>query len=113
MVVAEEGSPYFNNEGTFLKSAGSGTTINITFNNSGIVDIASGTLTLNQGGTCNGTFTGPGNLSVTGGALTLASDIQNLIVAGGTINGVNASISNLTWSSGTLQGSNIVTGTAT
>ena len=48
----------FNNFGTFLKSAGTGTTYgDIAFNNSGTVDAGSGTLDLAGGGTSTGAFT--------------------------------------------------------
>jgi hypothetical protein len=111
-IESEEGSPYFDNAGTFLKSAGINTTISVIFTNSGTVDVASGTVTLTAGGANNGTFTGPGNVSATGGTLTLNSTAANLILAGGTVDGVSGSLSNLTWSSGMLQGANTVTGTA-
>ncbi|MFQ5796053.1 MAG: CARDB domain-containing protein, partial [Candidatus Bipolaricaulia bacterium] len=47
----------FNNAGTFRKSAGTGfTDIDIVFNNSGTVDVNSGTLNLKNGGTSSGAF---------------------------------------------------------
>src|ERR1039457_7084670 len=56
----------------------------------------------------NGTIAGAGNVSVinSSGALTLNGAVPNLIIAGGTVTGFNASITNLTWSSGVLQGTN-------
>ncbi len=112
-IDTEEGTPYFNNAGTFLKSPGTNTTtINVVFTNSGVVNVASGTVAFNAGATENGTFTGVGNFSVTGGTLTLNGAVPNLILAGGTVTGVNASITNLTWSSGTLQGSDTLAGLA-
>jgi hypothetical protein len=74
--------------------------------------VESGTVTFNGGGSGNGQFTGAGSSSVTGGTLTISGTAQNLLLAGGTVDGVNGSISNLTWSSGTLQGSNIITGSS-
>jgi hypothetical protein len=54
-VFHEEGA--FNNLGTFLKSAGTGTTTgDVAFNNSGTVDAASGTLDLDGGGISAGAF---------------------------------------------------------
>jgi hypothetical protein len=49
----------FNNAGSFTTSAGTGTTvIGVPFNNSGIVSVTSGTLSLQRGGTSTGSFTG-------------------------------------------------------
>jgi lipopolysaccharide export system protein LptA len=111
-ISSGQGTPIFNNAGTFVKSAGTNTTISVVFNNSGVLNVASGTVTFNGGGTDNGTFTGSGNVSVTSGTLTLNGVAANLILAGGALNGVNASIGNLTWSSGTLLGTNTITGSA-
>src|ERR1019366_3444870 len=67
--------------------------------------------TLGGGGAGNGAFGGAGNVIVTGGTLTLAGTAQNLTIAGGTVNGVvNSSITNLTWTSGFVQGTNTLTG---
>jgi hypothetical protein len=47
----------FTNSGTFTRSVGSGTTtVSVPFNNSGIVNIQSGTLTLDGGGASTGQF---------------------------------------------------------
>jgi hypothetical protein len=48
----------FNNAGTFRKSAGSGTTAidHVQFNNTGVVEVESGTLRLAGGGTGSGSF---------------------------------------------------------
>jgi hypothetical protein len=107
------GSPYFNNLGTLQKSAGTNTTtLNLPFNNTGGVNVASGTVALAAGGMGSGTITGAGSVSVPGGTFTLNGAAPNLILSGGTINGVGAAIGNLTWSSGTLQGTTTVTGLA-
>jgi hypothetical protein len=50
------GDEYFNNAGTFRKSAGTNTTVNVIFNNSGVVDVESGTVTFNGGGAGSGLF---------------------------------------------------------
>jgi len=81
------------NAGLFRKIAGAAaTTINspITFNNSGTVEVQSGTLALNSGGTNTGNFTmlsgatlnlGGGNHALTAGTITGAG---TLAVSGGT-----------------------------
>jgi hypothetical protein len=51
------GSTLFDNFGTFLKSGNTGTTVldgNVVFNNTGTVNVESGTLGLDGGGTCSG-----------------------------------------------------------
>jgi hypothetical protein len=111
-ISGEEGAPYFNNAGTVTKSAGVNTMISVAFNNSGVLNVASGTVTFSAGGIDSGITTGQGSVSVTGGTMTLNAAVPNLVVSGGTVDGINSSISNLTWSSGTLQGANTLTGTA-
>jgi RHS repeat-associated protein len=111
----------FVNSGTFVKSAGSGTTnVDIPFTNSGIVDVQSGTVGFTGGGGSTGgfrnsaptaalqfgggtfnvntgtTFEGPGSLMVTGGTLNINNTIAvpspgEVLVSGGTVN-VNAAI---------------------
>jgi hypothetical protein len=49
-------TPAFNNAGTFTEAAGTGSAIYIPFNNSGTVNVTSGTLSLAGGGTDSGTF---------------------------------------------------------
>jgi hypothetical protein len=112
-MMDESGSPFFSNAGTFIKSGGTNTTINVAFTNSGTLDLASGALTINNGGLIDGTITGPGNLSVTGGTLTFGASVPNLILNGGTVTGLNENITNFTWTSGTLQGTNTVTAVGT
>jgi hypothetical protein len=105
------GTSLFENFGTFLKSGSTNATVfdvRVVFNNTGTVQVASGTLDLNGGGTNSGasfitsnsavinfsgflftnnnTFTGPGNF-VAGGA-----------AFGGTIQGT------LSWDAGSLAG---------
>ena len=84
-----------NNQGTFTKSGSAATsTISTTFNNSGIVNVQSGTLVLSGSGTDVGaSYTGTGTIQFSGGTRTLdvASSITaaNAIFSGGTttING--------------------------
>jgi hypothetical protein len=66
----------FQNEGTLVKSQTVGqTTFNTAFNNSGAVDVQSGTLALAGGGDETGSFKaeGPGTLNFTQGVYTLES----------------------------------------
>src|SRR5207244_1284307 len=61
---AFSGTATFTNDGTFTKSAGSGTTtIQVTFNNNRTVTVSSGTLRLTRDGTTSAT----GSISVTTG----------------------------------------------
>ena len=118
----------FNNAGTVEKTAPAGTsTIGILFNNSGTVDVQSGTLSLGAGGSGGGQFTIESGAVLTGGnytlqnatvsgdgqlqvntfnTLTVAGDstVQNLVVNGGTVT-ANAAleVQNLTVN-GTLTG---------
>ncbi|UQR65125.1 Ig-like domain-containing protein [Bradyrhizobium sp. C-145] len=116
-IINNVGTNVFTNAGTFATSFSSGTTtIGVTFNNSGTVQIgAGGTLNLSAGGTSNGgSFSGDGTLQFSNSyTLDAASSIStaNVIVSGGTI-GLNGSYSatNTTLSSGTLDtGSNPIT----
>src|SRR5262245_38306672 len=87
------GSNAFNNTGTFTKSPGAGTTaFNIPFNNSGTVNVNSGTLVLNAGGGGTGSFVlAPGKTlrfaggthELTAGAVMGAGVVQ---FSGGTVN---------------------------
>jgi hypothetical protein len=129
----------FNNAGTFNKVDSSGTTIfGISFNNSGTVDVQTGTLSLNAGGDSTGSFTAESgtNLNFTGGTtLRSASSVSgagtvgvsgsafggtvyvlggysvtNTTLTNGTLNfGHDNSVANLTMSGGTLTGLNDVT----
>ena len=83
-----------NNAGTFTKSGSAATsTISTLFNNTGTVDVQSGTLNLSGGGTDVGaTYKGPGTVNFSGGTRTLdaASSITgNATFSGGqtTVNG--------------------------
>ena len=62
-----------NNAGTFIKSGSAATsTISTLFNNSGTVDVQSGTLNLSGGGTDVGaTYKGAGTVNFSGGTRTL------------------------------------------
>ncbi len=80
----------FNNVGTLRKSAGTGTsTIDIAFNNTGTVDVQTGTLSLTKGGTSDSGFSGAaGTLQFGGGTHVLNSgatiSIPNVVFSSGT-----------------------------
>ncbi|MBL8481950.1 MAG: choice-of-anchor D domain-containing protein, partial [Rhodocyclaceae bacterium] len=127
----------FDNSGTFRKSAGAGTTsIQVTFNNTGNVQVQSGTLNLSAGGAHSGNFnvlagttlqfgggthtisagtiTSPGRVLVSSGSvnITAAYSIAGLTeITGGTldISGGAATTGQYTQSSGTLSGSSNLT----
>ena len=80
----------FNNAGTLIKTVTAGsTTFDVAFNNSGTVDVQSGTLILGSGGTINAgaTFTGPGFTHVDGGTMTVSgpANAANLGLDAGTL----------------------------
>jgi len=107
---------YFNNAGTVIKSAGSGTAnIRRSFNNTGAVNVNSGTLELSGGGSHTGDFTiaagsvlefGGGTHSLDGvsfsgdGTVEITSGTVNTTGSGATVSGSTA----LDMSSGTLGG---------
>jgi hypothetical protein len=86
------GIPVFNNMGMFRKSAGTGTTVisSIVFNNDGMVDVQTGTLSANSGGTSGGSFDSTGTtMQFSGGTHDLqatSSVTGNVLVSGGTVN---------------------------
>ena len=116
------------NQGTVRKSGGTGTsTINPTFNNSGTLDVQTGTVSVSGGGNGNSNgvfqteagatllfpnnyaaysgvqFTGIGTNLLTGGTFMLNGliTISNLTLAGAYLDGTNAVIAGLlTWTSG-------------
>ncbi len=133
-IARADGTPgTFANAGTFKKSAGTGTTTfgaayPVAFNNSGVVQVQSGTLSL-AGGTQTGTFDvaagctlgfdggttdldagvtfpGAGAIRIGGGTTNLNTPLSlaALNVSGGTANLAVASFANLTLSDGTLTG---------
>ncbi|HUP94510.1 MAG TPA: filamentous hemagglutinin N-terminal domain-containing protein [Burkholderiales bacterium] len=101
----------FDNAGTFNKGAGSAATqtIDAPFNNTGLVNVSTGTLNLSRGGTDTGVyalpagsmldmsggtrivssgiaFTGPGTIRLSGGALDVQSgNLPRLDMAGGVL----------------------------
>jgi hypothetical protein len=102
---------YFTNSGTLRKSAGAGTSYVsiIGFSNSGVIEVASGTIEFNTGAAFNGgsQFKGPGTVLVsnsatfTGGYTTQG----NLRLVGGYFTGSGAQIGGDTaWSGGTFNG---------
>src|SRR5207244_4291130 len=107
--LANNNTGTFNNNSgaTFKKSAGAGTsTVQWAFNNSGDVQVQSGTLSFTGGGNYGGTismangalYTSGANVSQTGGTLAAGGDATSTL----TLNG------NFDWSNGTLGGNGIV-----
>src|ERR1035437_6298705 len=116
------------NQGTVRKSGGTGTnTIAPIFNNTGTLDVQTGTVSLNGGGSGNGQFSaaagatilfsssytvnsgsqfmGAGTNLWSGGTITLNGSVtsSNAILAGATLAGTNGILSGLmTWTSGTM-----------
>ncbi len=88
------GSPHIDNEGTFIKSPGVGTTQvagSVAFNNAGTVDVQSGRLDLSGGGTSSGSFDATGaELEFGGGTHTLTGTSSvtatKVIFSGATVN---------------------------
>ena len=130
--------PFFNNQGTISKGAGTGaTSINVVLTNSGLVTTLRGSINFNSGGDIDGTFTvaagtainfsggnfsfnaapaisGAGAVQFTGGNLTLSNSlVPNLALLGGNLTvGTNfqgGTITNLT-SGATLGGNFTVSG---
>ena len=132
------GGTFVQNAGTFRKSLGSGTNlIYPSFNNSGTVEVLTGTLSFNGGGTNTALFslgngaaiqnpssftfangsqlTGAGTNRWTGGTITLNGDLNaaNLELSGATVAGTGMlSVSNLNFFSGSFDGTNTVSGVA-
>jgi hypothetical protein len=101
----------FNNLGTFLKSAGTNTGTIFSpnnslaiLNNSGVVDIESGWVTLNDGALLSGgSVTGSGILYLNAGAFTLNGTVTtttNVQFTGGAFVGANRITGGLTWAGG-------------
>jgi hypothetical protein len=102
------GDPVFLNDGTVLKSAGTGLTdIETRFINNGTVEARTGTVqfsyqpkTFNAG--CR--FTGTGISLLSGCTVALAGEIysENLVLGGATVTGAGGVTGSFTWNSGTL-----------
>jgi Ig-like domain-containing protein/List-Bact-rpt repeat protein len=96
----------FDNVGTFRKSLSAGTaTWTVTFNNSGLVDIQTGRLTLNGSGTHSGRFeiAAGASLNFSGGAGTHVADAASVITGAGDLivsGGVTATLAGLVNPSG-------------
>ena len=91
-LYVDGGAPRFDNAGTFRKSLSAGTTtLGVSFNNYGTVDIQGGTLTLGGGGTHTGTMTVPAGAAInlagvfnsTGGSSITGAG--QLMIGGGTV----------------------------
>jgi hypothetical protein len=102
---------YFTNSGTLRKSGGVGTSyVSISgFSNTGVIEVASGTIEFNTGAVFNdgSQFKGPGAVVVSNGASFNGgfSTEGNLRLVGGTFTGSGAQVGGDTvWSSGTFNG---------
>ncbi|MEI6075094.1 MAG: choice-of-anchor Q domain-containing protein, partial [Verrucomicrobiota bacterium] len=114
--------PVFNNAGTFRKSAGTGTTTldsYHTFNNSGALDVRSGTVSLYG----SGANTAPGVFNTTNGATVsfngnytfnngsqITGTGTNLLAAGATTLNGNITFTKLTQTGGALAGTHVLNG---
>ncbi|WP_304439300.1 Calx-beta domain-containing protein, partial [Anabaena sp. 4-3] len=132
--------PIFNNAGILKKTASTGTTtIGAALNNTGLIQVQTGTLNLQGGGMSSGVFRAEngaslvfsgGNYNFTGGSLigegvisitgsgtvtvdgAILSEVNNLTLSGGSLalNGTTASeVNNLILSNGTLTGTGNLT----
>lgn len=112
LVQATSGAGTFNNQGTFTKSGGAGTTtvnLEITFNNTGTVNVNSGTLSLTVIPQHSGTTLTGGTWNVTNGsALTFTGGSNITTNASGasvTLDGAGSSFSKFTTALNSNQGS--------
>jgi len=127
VLQVSSGAPVIHNAGVWRKSAASGiSSIQPSFQNTGTVEVQSGTLTFAGGGTLGGvyaaapgasvqiasavTYSGvpPLNLTavqlVTSGTLTANGPITNLTLNGGTLAGTSILSGLVNWNAGTLSG---------
>lgn len=114
------GSPSFSNLGTFQKTTSTSTaTVNVPFNNAGVVTSDNGTLSLTGGGTHSGEFTGNAIVQFGGGTHTFMNGYsgtgQNFrVISPATVDfAADGAIQNLQFNSGTLLGIGTVTTTGT
>ncbi|QEG35935.1 beta strand repeat-containing protein [Bythopirellula goksoeyrii] len=93
------GQSHFHNAGIFTKSGGTGTTtLGVEFNNTGIVEVDTGTLSLSGGGTSSGSFTGAAGttLGLGGGHMLEAStsvSAPNVMFSGSGTNTISGTYS--------------------
>jgi hypothetical protein len=82
------GTNRFDNAGLLRKTGGTNTTrINVPFNNSGTVEVQSGTLVVNNGGTNTGTYVVPANATLTfSGSGTHTFADSSVITGAGNLN---------------------------
>jgi hypothetical protein len=122
-IDALNGGPGFINQGILRKSAGTGTTaINSVFNNTGTLDVQTGTVGLEGGGSGNGNYiaeagatllfansyevdgvlSGAGTALLQGGTFTLNGNlaVSSAVLGGGTLSGSGTISTLLTWTNG-------------
>ncbi|HEY9175242.1 MAG TPA: hypothetical protein VI136_23390 [Verrucomicrobiae bacterium] len=96
----------FNNYGLFRKTGGTNSTwfTSVPFNNSGAVEIQTGTLRLNSGGTLSGSLVAwpDSQIELAGGNFLLDGEVTaiRVKVSGGTVKGTNALHGQVNWTSG-------------
>ena len=108
-IVQYGGGPGFVNQGTLVKSGGTGTsTISAnSFNNSGTVEANTGTININSSVTTLTTgslFIGAGQTTFSGGTVTMNGSMisSNAVLTGGTFQGNGTLYGVLTWTGGQL-----------
>src|SRR5204863_122428 len=97
------GTVTFTNSGTFRKSVTVGTTTltGVAFNNTGTVDVQTGTLSMAGGLSGNGTFIGAGLVQLSGTANATVNGSMNW--SGGSISGGSLSLNGtINWSGGSI-----------
>ena len=98
--------PTFNNAGLFEKTGGTGTTSlsGITFNNTGTVSIANGTIGLGGSATLSdgSSLTGPGDLDAGSTAISGNVTVQNITLVAGNLGGTGTISGNLNWTGGEI-----------
>ena len=115
LISAGGTQPTINNAGTFRKSAGAGISATpAVFNNTGTVNVQTGTLSLEGGGTVGGTYdiASGATIQFNGGTHTLNGVVTStgaglLAFASGTLTGSGTINGPMTWSSGTVTGAGI------
>jgi hypothetical protein len=102
------GTCSFNNYGLFRKTGGTNGTwfSGLPFNNSGAVEIQTGSLSLNSGGTLSGSLVAwaGSQVELASGTFTLSSDVTviNVELVGGTIGGTHTLHGDLSWTGAKL-----------
>ena len=105
--IQYSGGPGFVNQGTLVKSGGTGTSTINSFSNSGTVEANTGTININSSATTLTTgsqFIGAGQTTFSGGTVTMNGSLisSKLVLAGATLQSNGALYGVLTWTGGQL-----------